>query len=333
MRRGAAESAAGSAAWPVLPVLVVTALALVSLLVTGCSPDVDSSPPPEDPRRPTITVTSFDFPESVTLAELYGHALRLHGYPVEVVPRLGPREIVEPALEQGRVDFVPGYLGSGVNFLSEQTRVATADSRVTHALLKRALAARGVTALNYAPAQDRNGFVVTGDTARRRGLRYLSDLLPIAGQLTLGGPPECPERLLCLRGLRDVYGLHFKRFEPQPSRATTADALEAGEIDVGMLETTDGNLAGRDLRQLEDDRELQPAENVVPLVRDEIVAAYGPALVAVVDAVTAQLTTSDLVLMNSRVQVDGAEPSAVAAEWLRNHPVDATRPQHAREPR
>ncbi len=266
-------------------------------------------------------MTSFDFPESEVLAELYAQVLRFHGYPVEVVPRLGPREIVEPALEQDRVDLVPGYLGSGLNFLYEQARVATADSQATYSLLQRALAARGLTALAFAPAQDRNGFVVTGDAARKRRLRNLTDLRPIARQLTFGGPPECPDRPLCLRGLRDAYGLEFRRFESMPSRTATADALEAGEIDVGMLETTDGNLAGRDLVQLADDRRLQPAENVVPLLRQQIIAAYGSALVRLVDAVTAQLTTSDLVRMNGRVELDRAEPAAVAADWLRSHPV------------
>jgi osmoprotectant transport system substrate-binding protein len=297
--------------------MLVTVLTVVGLLVAGCSADV--GPPPEDPRRPTITVTSFDFPESEILAEIYGQALRSRGYPVEVVPRLGPREIVEPALEQGRVDLVPGYLGSSLNFLYEQKRVATADARATHALLVQALAGRGLTALGFASAQDRNGFVVTGDTARRRRLRQLSDLKPIAGQLTFGGPPECPERILCLRGLRDVYGLEFKRFEPMPSRMATAVALEAGEIDLGMLETTNGNLAGRDLVQLEDDRRLQPAENVVPVVRKEIIAVYGSALVRIVDSVTVQLTTSDLVQMNGQTEMQGAEPAVVAAAWLRSH--------------
>jgi osmoprotectant transport system substrate-binding protein len=316
MRRGGR-----TVARPSRPTTLFTALALVGLLVAGCSPDVGGSPS-EDPRRPTITVTSFDFTESEILAELYGEALRSQGYPVEVVPRLGPREIVEPALEQGRVDLVLGYLGSGLNFLYEQVRVATADSRATYALLQRAVASRGLTALAFAPAQDRNGFVVTGDTARKRRLRHLSDLRPVAGQLTFGGPPECPDRPLCLRGLRDAYGLQFKRFESMPSRTATADALEAGEIDVGMLETTDGNLAGRDLVQLADNRRLQPAENVVPLVRKEIIASYGASLVRLVDAVTAQLTTRDMVRMNGRVELDGAEPAAVAADWLRSHPVN-----------
>jgi osmoprotectant transport system substrate-binding protein len=291
------------------------------ILLAGCSA-ADDRPPPEDPRRPVITVTSFDFPESETLAELYGQALRRQGYPVEVVPRLGTREIVEPALEQGRVDVVPSYLGSALNFLHEQQRVATADPHAAHALLEQALAGRGVSVLAFAPAQNRNGFVITGDMARTRGLQRLSDLRPIARRLVFGGPPECPERPLCLRGLRDVYGLEFQRFQPMPSRSVTANALEAGEIDVGMLETTNGNLVDRDLMQLEDDRRLQPAENIVPMAREEILAAYGPALVRLINAVTAQLTTRELVAMNRRVELEGAEPAAVAADWLLRHPVN-----------
>jgi osmoprotectant transport system substrate-binding protein len=298
---------------------VLVVLVVLAGLLAGCSRRAVPQPP-QDPRRPTITVTSFDFPESETLAEIYLQALRRQRYPAQIVPRLGPREIVQPALEQGRVDLVPGYLGSGLNFLSEK-RVATADSRADHALLQRAVASRGLTALAFAPAQNRNGFVITGDMARTRKLRRLSDLQPIARQLILGGPPECPDRPLCLVGLRDVYGLEFKDFEPMASRQVTADALEAGEIDVGMLETTDGNLAGRDLVQLKDDRQLQPAENIVPMLRNQLITAYGPPLVRLIDAVTAQLTTEDLIHMNQRVEQGGAKPAAVAADWLRSHPL------------
>jgi osmoprotectant transport system substrate-binding protein len=298
------------------------ALVLVAaiLVAGGCTPTA-KRPPLGDPRRPIITVTSFDFPESETLAELYGQALRQQGYPVEVVARLGPREIVQPALEQGRVDLVPGYLGSALNFLFEK-RIATADPRATYARLTQALTSRGISVLAYAKAEDRNGFVVTGDLARRRQLERISDLAPIARRLTFGGPPECPDRPLCLKGLQDVYGLHFARFEAMPSRTTTADALETGEIDLGMLETTNGNLADGDLVQLNDDRRLQPAENIAPMMRTETVAAYGPTLVRVINNLTAQLHTRDLIQMNQRVELEGAKPAAVAADWLRNHQVN-----------
>jgi osmoprotectant transport system substrate-binding protein len=295
-------------------------LAVVVLVAGGCTPATER-PPPEDPRRPIITITSFDFPESETLAELYGQALRQQGYPVEVVARLGPREIVQPALEQGRVDLVLGYLGSTLNFLYEK-RVATADPHATHARLTQALTSRGISVLAFAKAEDRNGFVVTGDLARRHQLERISDLAPIARQLTVGGPPECPDRPLCLKGLQDVYGLQFARFEAMPSRTTTADALETGEIDLGMLETTNGNLADRDLVQLNDDRRLQPAENIAPMIRTEIAAAYGPRLVRVLNNLTDQLNTGDLIQMNQRVELEEAKPAVVAADWLSNHPVN-----------
>jgi osmoprotectant transport system substrate-binding protein len=82
-----------------------------------------------------------------------------------------------------------------------------------------------VSVLAYAPAQDRNGFVVSGDLARRHGLEKLSDLTPMARRLSFGGPPECAQRPLCLEGLEDVYKLRFARFEPMPSRDVTAAAL------------------------------------------------------------------------------------------------------------
>jgi osmoprotectant transport system substrate-binding protein len=309
MRQGAPRLAAA-------PFLV---LLLVALLAAGCQRG-QSPPPPEDPRRPTIQLASFDFPESEILGELYGQALRQHGFPVELVVQLGAREVVAPALEQGKVDMVPEYLGSALNFLNDRDRVATADAGLTHARLEQAFAPRGVSVLAFAPAQDRNGFVVTGDLARRNGLEEISDLVPMAGRLAFGGPPECPQRPLCLKGLQDLYGLRFARFEAMPSRAVTAAALDSGEIDVGMIETTDPNLIEADLVQLADDRNLQPADNVVPVVRREVLDAYGPPMVTLLNAVSAKLTTAELTKLNRQVAEGRPAADAVAA-WLRAHTI------------
>ena len=164
--------------------------------------------------------------------------------------------------------------------------------------------------------------MVTGDLARRRGLEKLSDLAPMASQLVIGGPPECPQRPLCLKGLQDVYKLQFARFEAMPSRDVTAAALKTGEIDVGMIDTTDPNLVkpGNDLVQLQDDRQLQPADNVVPVVRREVLDAYGPSLVRLLNAVSAQLTTKELTRLNLQV-ADGQPAADAAARWLRAHTI------------
>jgi osmoprotectant transport system substrate-binding protein len=313
MGRGARRAA--------VPQLLALVAALV-VAVAGCDRGQAPPPPPQDPDRPTIRLASFDFPESELLAQLYGQALGQHGFPVEQVVQLGAREVVAPALEQGKVDMVPEYQGSALNFLNDRDRVATADQALTHARLEQAFAPRGVSVLAYAPAQDRNGFVVSGDLARRHGLEKLSDLTPMARRLSFGGPPECAQRPLCLEGLEDVYKLRFARFEPMPSRDVTAAALGTGEIDVGMIDTTDPNLLkpGTDLVQLADDKRLQPADNVVPVVRREIVDAYGPPLVRLVNAVSARLSTADLTSLNRQV-ADGQPAAQVATAWLRAHTI------------
>ena len=298
------------------PVLLLVALVL---LAAGCDRG-QAPPPPEDPGRPSIQLASFDFPESELLGELYGQALAQHGFPVEQVIQLGAREVVAPALEQGKVDMVPEYLGSALNFLNDRDRVATADPALTHARLEQAFAPRGVSVLAFAPAQDRNAFVVSGDLARHNGMAKLSDLAPMAGRLSIGGPPECPQRPLCLRGLQELYKLRFARFEPMPSRAVTAAALQTGEIDVGMIETTDPSLVGADLVQLADDRRLQPADNVVPVVRREVLDVYGPPLVRLLNTVSAQLTTAELSRLNLQV-AKGQVASDAAAGWLRAHTI------------
>ena len=298
------------------PGLLLVALVL---LAAGCDRG-QTPPPPEDPGRPTIQLASFDFPESELLGELYGQALAQHGFPVQQVIQLGAREVVAPALEQGKVDMVPEYLGSALNFLNDRDRVATADPALTHARLEQAFAPRGVSVLAFAPAQDRNAFVVSGDLARHNGMDKLSDLAPMAGRLSIGGPPECPQRPLCLRGLQELYKLRFARFEPMPSRAVTAAALETGEIDVGMIETTDPSLVGADLVQLADDRRLQPADNVVPVVRREVLDAYGPPLVRLLNTVSAQLTTAELSRLNLQV-AKGQVASDAAEGWLRAHTI------------
>jgi osmoprotectant transport system substrate-binding protein len=100
----------------------------------------------------------------------------------------------------------------------------------------------------------------------------------------------------------------------------TAAALDTGEIDVGMIETTNPNLVKADLVQLADDRRLQPADNVVPVVRREVLDVYGPQLVRLVNAVSAQLTTVELTRLNLQV-LDGQPAADAASAWLRAHTI------------
>jgi len=264
-----------------------------------------------------ITVGSFNFGESEVLAEIYSQALEAGGYDVERAFRLGTREFVAPALAEGLVELVPEYAGTALQFLSLGHDRVAADVAATHAALVRAAAASGITVLAAAPAQDANTFVVTQATADRWGLRTVSDLAPVAAGMTFGGPPECPGRDLCLAGLEHVYHLSFDAFLALDTGGPlTRQALADGYADVVVLFTTDPAIATGELVALEDDRGLQPAENVTPLIRTEVVDRWGDDVVDRIDLVSRRLTTGDLRGLNAELLKPGATVRRVAAAWL-----------------
>jgi len=276
---------------------------------------------PAAPTRETvlhddaITIASFNFPESETLADVYAIALTRAGYEVDLQLNLGARELVDPALERGLIEFVPEYAGTALAFVSGETERAS-DPATTHDQLRAAFAPRGVDVLTAAPGQDQNGVAVTGATAARYDLKTISDLTSVSPQLVLGGPPECPERPFCLPGLERTYGLRFSHFTPLDSGGPiTRSALTGGQIDAGILFTSDGAIDGSNLVLLKDDRDLQPAENITPVVREEVVDRFGPRFVAVVDSVSALLTSHALRSMNGQVATSQT-PRAAAAGFL-----------------
>jgi osmoprotectant transport system substrate-binding protein len=295
--------------------VVALAGALASSTV-GCT----ARPPAarSDPARQDIRIASYDFSENETLAHVYAEALRRRGLAVEVIEGIGTREVVQPALQQDRVDIVIDYLGTALSFL-ESDRPRTAGANAVRAALEPLLAERGIAMTQHARAQDQNGFAVTTEFARRHRLTTLSDLKDIAPNLKLGGPPECPSRPYCLLGLQRTYQLAFEGFQPIESRSATVSSLVTGEIDVGMLETTDARLAGGELVLLVDDRGLQPNENIVPLVRTDVLARRGPVLRATLDDVSARLSTAEVIGLNRAVEVDGLDNDQAAAEWVRRN--------------
>ena len=267
-----------------------------------------------------ITIGSFDFPESVLLAQIYGQALAAAKFPVRILPDLGPREVVDPALVDGLVQLVPEYAGSALEFFSLGRQSATPDAAAANRALAASVAGRGLVAARPAPAQDANAIVVTAATAARYRLRSITDLARVAPRLIFGGPPECPGRPYCLQGLKRVYGLHFKAFTPLDAGGPlTLQALQAGYIGAALLFTTDPGIPARHLVVLADDRGLQPAENITPLLRRDVIARYGPHLAAVLNKVSALLDTGTLRALDARVELAGHNPRLVASSWLQAH--------------
>src|SRR6516225_8680542 len=211
-------------------VLAVCSLALLA----SCQAGQDrAAPGPADRVAGPVVVASFNFPESELLAAIYGLAIRHAGIPVRFQLDLGPRELVQPALEQGLADVVPEYLGTALTSLEAHPGVPMTNPPAVRAALARAQARWHVRVMTPAAAQDQNGIAVTAATARRLGLSKVSDLQRAAGKLTRRGAGH--------------HGREPRRRRPDPALRRPAPAARR-ERGAGDHRTCDGPLrqpAGR----------------------------------------------------------------------------------------
>jgi osmoprotectant transport system substrate-binding protein len=295
------------------PVLAA-GLSVLALVATACGGGSSSS---SSGAKGTVTIGAFNFSESNILANMYGDALRAQGYTVNVRPNLGSREIVEPALEQGQIDMYPGYAATELEFINKGAGEATPDATQTVNKLNSHLDPKGLVALTPSPAVDQNAFAVTKATADKYHLKNLSDLAPIGNQLTLGGPPECPTRPFCQQGLESTYGIHFKAFKALDAGGPLSkDALANGQVDVALIFSSDGAIPARGFVVLNDDKHLQNADAVVPVIRKTTATSD---VRSILNKVSAAITTDDLAALNKSADVDKQDPDALAQDWANKH--------------
>ena len=310
--------------------VLVALIAALSLLAAACGDDDDTqagdSGQSEDgggapPEGPAISIGAQDFGESAILAEIYRQALDAEGFDVSIQELGGFRDLLFGAFDSGDVNLAPDYVASELEFLNGNAGEATGDVDETFDLLLPRLEERDLTGLEPSEAVDTNAFVVTQDTADELGLESLSDLAENGTDLTLGAPQDCETNPFCIPGLKEVYGLDMSgNFTPlDPGVVLTS--LQEGAIDVGLLFSTDGRIASEGLVLLEDDQKMLAADNVFPVLSQELVDAYGDDLTSVLDGISGELTTEDLTELNKRYDVDKEDADAIAESWLSDHDI------------
>lgn len=287
---------------------------IVCLLATGCGDD-SSEKEESAPRNSTVISVDYGpFGETRILSEMFIQVLSHRGYPVESYRKLGLREVYEPAVESGEIDIIPEYLGSLLAFFGGEP---TNDAAETNRRLQEHLEERGLLIPGYSPAGNTNGFIVTAATSEKYGLTKVSDLIPVAGELSLAGPENCPKNRYCLLGLKDVYGIEFKEFQVlDVGGPLTVAALDTGIVDVGVLFATDNLIAEKNFRFLIDDRGLQPAENFTALVNEDVVDQYGGGVLEALNAVLSRLDNGEMMELNSQLAGDNQKAGEVARTWL-----------------
>lgn len=306
---------------------------LLALVVSACTTGGGSASPSGSAGAsgmadlPDITVGSDGFYESALVAEIYAQALEAKGFSVDRQLEIGARAARIAAFTSGEINLMPEYIGSGVLYLAENEGLegeATSDTAETLAALQAQLAQLDPPAVAFeaSPGTDADGFVVTQETADQFGLETMSDLAEVADQLTWGLPPECGDNPACGPGLLEVYGIDISTLEVNDYAACDvpmAEALNAGEIQVAELCTTQPAIETFNFVLLEDDKGLAPAQNIAPVATRELADAGGDLLADTLNAVSEKLTTEELTSLGVEVAVNQVSYADAAQAWLEDN--------------
>jgi osmoprotectant transport system substrate-binding protein len=292
--------------------------AMLVLLVSACTPGEDGSPSADGGQTgdlPTVSVGSAGFSEAALVGEIYAQALEAEGFTVERNLELGERDAVRAAFDSGDINLAPDYLGGLAGFLELEL---DPDADASHAAIAEALEPLGQTILDYSPGTDADGFVVRQETADELDLATMSDLAEVAGDLVWGLAPACGENPACGPGLNDVYGIDITTLDTEsltPCSAEMANALNSAAIDVAQVCTTQAEIASFNFVLLEDDGGLTPAQNLAPVLTQELADAGGDALASTLNSVSELLTTEELTNLNLQI-ADQESFEDIADGWL-----------------
>jgi osmoprotectant transport system substrate-binding protein len=302
---------------------VLAGLLALSLLGAACGDDDDDDAATEDesggaelPDGPPISIGAQDFGESLILSEIYAGALTDAGYDAGTTEVGGFRDLLFGAFESGDVNMAIDYVASELEFLNDGAGQATSDVDETLTALEPLLEPMDIVAAIPSEAVNTNAFVITQETSDSLGITTLSDLAAKGADLTLGAPPDCESNGFCIPGLLRVYGVDLTANFTPLDAGVVATSLDEGAIDVGVLFSTDGRIGLEGWVLLEDDKQMLAADNIFPIVSQEVVDAYGDDLIALLDQVSGALTTEVLIEMNQRYDVEREDADAIAEDWL-----------------
>ena len=263
---------------------------------------------------PTITVGTKNFTEAFVLGQLYKQALEAKGFKVAYKENIGSSELIDTALTSGKINFYPEYTGVlALNIAHVKTPLKTAAA--TYVAAKAFEEKRGYTMLRQTPFFDADSFTVLTKTAKKYGLKTISDLKKVPN-LSYGGYPECDKRITCLLGLKQIYGLKDIKFV-QLGTIPVTKLIDSGKVTGGDIFTTEPAFATGKYVALADTKHIFGFQNVAPVVSKKVVAAYGAKFTSTVNAVSAKLTNAAMIAMNKAVDVDKKQPAAVAAAFLK----------------
>ena len=264
-----------------------------------------------------LTIGSKNFTEQFILGEIYAQALEAAGYDVSTDLNLGSEQVALKALESGSISGYPEYTSTALtSFFKLPPEDVPADAQQAVDETQSEFEELGLVAFQPTPFADANAVGLLQETADELGATTISDLEGQTEDLTLAGSPECEQRIDCLAGLEQYYGLKFGEFTPVDI-GLRYEVLDKGDADLSILFTSDANLfVNDDYTILEDDMGVLPAGNVIFISDAAVVEEAGPDYQATIETVQEGLSLEVMQELNARVDIDKEKPEDVAADYL-----------------
>lgn len=295
----------------------VAVAAAVAIAATACggSSDKKSSNPLDAPAaKGSVVVGSANFPESALLGEVYAQVLEAKGIKVNRKFNIGAREVYYGQVTSGAIGVIPEYNGALLTTSVNKDSSAVTTEQINTELKQKLPAS--VEILDSSKAEDKDSVTINPQTAQKYNLKSIADLKPVAGQLTIGGPSEFKTRKQGMVGLQNTYGLKFKNFQSfdAGAQAQLVKLLTDNKVQAADLFTTDPTIVQKKLVVLQDPKNVFSAQNVTPLVSK---AAANATVTSALNALSAKLTTNDLLSMMKKFTIDKADASEVAKDYLK----------------
>lgn len=266
----------------------------------------------------TLTIGSKNFTEQIILGEIYAQALEAAGYKVKKDLNLGSETVARENVKKGNISGYPEYASTALtSFFGVEPGEVPSDATEAYEEAKADFEEEGLTAFPPTPFASANAVGLLKSTADELEVETVSDLEGISDELSLYGSPECRQRIDCLAGLEQLYGLEFESFTPVDI-GLRYEVLDKEQADLSILFTTDAQLAAEEGKYviLEDDKEVFPAGNVIFVTTPEVVEEAGPDYEGTIVDVQEGLTLPVMQELDARVDIEKEDPATVAASYL-----------------
>jgi len=307
------------------PLVALAATALLAVGAVACSSDDDSgstasgSIERNDANSDVaLTIGSKNFTEQIVLGEIYAQALEAAGYDVETDLNLGSETVALKALEQDEISGYPEYISTALtSFFGRDPEQVPNDAEEGADEVNSEASEKGLVVFGPTPFASANAVGLLSAKAEELGVEKVSDLEGVSEDLKLYGSPECRQRIDCLLGLQENYGLDFESFTPVDI-GLRYEVLDNKQADVSILFTTDAQLGASDkYTTLEDDLGVLPSGNVVFMTSEAVVEKAGPDYQETIELVQENLTEEVMQELSARIDLDKEKPAQVAADYLK----------------